>query len=102
MYLLIIIGVIPIVTPQMFIFEQVLMECGNRSEVTDVTEPHTCDYQLVFHTPLVCHPHALLVYPSLNNSLQEEWDLIEGRLLNDELTKQVSNGRVDTNISSNQ
>ncbi|KAI0210720.1 N-acetylglucosamine-1-phosphotransferase subunit gamma [Lamellibrachia satsuma] len=67
---------------------RVLMECGNMSEVTDVTEPHTCDYQLVFHTPLVCHPHALLVYPSLNNSLQEEWDLIEGRLLNDELTKQ--------------
>ena len=44
-------------------------------------------------TPLVCHPDALLVYPTLSQDLQHHWDLIEGQRANGELTEQVFNLR---------
>ncbi|XP_075890602.1 N-acetylglucosamine-1-phosphotransferase subunit gamma [Nelusetta ayraudi] len=56
---------------------KVLLVCGTASKLAQVSEPSTCVYSLTFETPLVCHPHSLLVYPSLNEKLQGEWDEAE-------------------------
>ena len=71
---------------------QVVFECGEDHVIQDVTEPDTCQYQLRFKTPLVCHPHAMLVYPTLNATLRREWDLLEAHYLNEELTEKVLTG----------
>ena len=69
---------------------QVYLQCGNTNQVVNVSEPKTCNYKLVFTTPLVCHPHSILVYPTLNKTLQQEWNLIEGRLQAEEITQKVN------------
>ncbi|CAK6964146.1 N-acetylglucosamine-1-phosphotransferase subunit gamma [Scomber scombrus] len=51
--------------------------CSGNSKLAAVSEPSTCVYSLTFETPLVCHPHSLLVYPSLTDNLQKEWDEAE-------------------------
>ncbi|XP_063078041.1 N-acetylglucosamine-1-phosphotransferase subunit gamma [Engraulis encrasicolus] len=56
---------------------KVLLTCGNSSKLAQVSEPQTCVYSLTFETPLVCHPHSLLVYPVLGEKLQTEWDEAE-------------------------
>ncbi|XP_077358355.1 N-acetylglucosamine-1-phosphotransferase subunit gamma isoform X2 [Festucalex cinctus] len=56
---------------------KVLLACSSQSKLAQVTEPSTCVYSLTFETPLVCHPHSLLVYPTLNEKLQKEWDEAE-------------------------
>lgn len=56
---------------------KVILVCSSRSKLAQVSEPSTCVYSLTFETPLVCHPHALLVYPTLNEKLQKEWDEAE-------------------------
>ncbi|XP_015237908.1 PREDICTED: N-acetylglucosamine-1-phosphotransferase subunit gamma-like [Cyprinodon variegatus] len=56
---------------------KVILLCSNSSKLVQVSEPSTCVYSLTFETPLVCHPHSLLVYPTLNEKLQEEWDEAE-------------------------
>ncbi|XP_029954200.1 N-acetylglucosamine-1-phosphotransferase subunit gamma [Salarias fasciatus] len=56
---------------------KVILVCGTTSKLSQVSEPSTCVYSLTFETPLVCHPHSLLVYPTLNEQLQEEWDEAE-------------------------
>ncbi|KAM8878015.1 N-acetylglucosamine-1-phosphotransferase subunit gamma [Synchiropus picturatus] len=56
---------------------KVIFVCGARSKLAAVSEPSTCVYSLTFETPLVCHPHALLVYPTLSERLQHEWDEVE-------------------------
>ncbi|KAK2157991.1 hypothetical protein LSH36_179g03037 [Paralvinella palmiformis] len=66
---------------------KVYLQCGNTNQVVNVSEPKTCNYKLVFTTPLVCHPHSILVYPTLNKTLQQEWNLIEGRLQAEEITQ---------------
>ena len=44
---------------------------------------------MVFHTPLVCHPQALLVYPTLPLQLRTRWDQLEGQRFRKELTEKV-------------
>ncbi|KAG5262734.1 hypothetical protein AALO_G00278280 [Alosa alosa] len=56
---------------------KVLLACGNSSKLARVSEPQTCVYSLTFETPLVCHQHSLLVYPTLSEQLQKEWDEAE-------------------------
>ncbi|KAM3591377.1 uncharacterized protein V6R79_001002 [Siganus canaliculatus] len=56
---------------------KVILVCGSSSKLAQVSEPSTCVYSLTFETPLVCHPHSLLVYPTLNENLQSEWDEAE-------------------------
>lgn len=56
---------------------KVILVCGANSKLAQVSEPSTCVYSLTFETPLVCHPHSLLVYPTLSEKLQEEWDEAE-------------------------
>uniref|UniRef100_V9L7L4 N-acetylglucosamine-1-phosphotransferase subunit gamma n=1 Tax=Callorhinchus milii TaxID=7868 RepID=V9L7L4_CALMI len=63
---------------------KVLLTCGAAHRLATVSEPNTCIYSLSFETPLVCHPHALLVYPTLEEKLQRQWDKAE-QLLYDEL-----------------
>ncbi|KAM6897883.1 N-acetylglucosamine-1-phosphotransferase subunit gamma [Xenentodon cancila] len=53
---------------------KVVLVCSPSSKLAQVSEPSTCVYSLTFETPLVCHPHSLLVYPTLNEKLQKEWD----------------------------
>ena len=68
---------------------QVQLKCGNSSEIISVSEPSTCHYVMVFHTPLVCHPQALLVYPTLPQQLRTRWDQLEGQRFRKELTEKV-------------
>ncbi|XP_072311814.1 N-acetylglucosamine-1-phosphotransferase subunit gamma [Eucyclogobius newberryi] len=56
---------------------KVILVCGSSSKLAQVSEPSTCVYSLTFETPLVCHPHSLLVYPTLTEVLQKEWDEAE-------------------------
>ncbi|KAM7370951.1 hypothetical protein PAMP_010459 [Pampus punctatissimus] len=56
---------------------KVILVCSGSSKLAQVSEPSTCVYSLTFETPLVCHPHSLLVYPSLTERLQIEWDEAE-------------------------
>ncbi|KAK0155907.1 N-acetylglucosamine-1-phosphotransferase subunit gamma [Merluccius polli] len=56
---------------------KVQLTCGKSSKLAEVFEPSTCVYHLTFETPLVCHPHSLLVYPILSETLQKEWDEAE-------------------------
>ncbi|XP_061665801.1 N-acetylglucosamine-1-phosphotransferase subunit gamma [Syngnathoides biaculeatus] len=56
---------------------KVIFTCSKQSKLARVSEPSTCVYSLTFETPLVCHPHSLLVYPTLNEKLQKEWDEAE-------------------------
>ncbi|XP_047233945.1 N-acetylglucosamine-1-phosphotransferase subunit gamma [Girardinichthys multiradiatus] len=56
---------------------KVILLCSNSSNLVQVSEPSTCVYSVTFETPLVCHPHSLLVYPTLNEKLQKEWDEVE-------------------------
>lgn len=56
---------------------KVVLVCSNSTKLVQVSEPSTCVYSLTFHTPLVCHPHSLLVYPTLSEKLQKEWDEVE-------------------------
>ncbi|KAF3853452.1 hypothetical protein F7725_014140 [Dissostichus mawsoni] len=56
---------------------KVIFVCSASSKLSQVSEPSTCVYSLTFETPLVCHPHSLLVYPTLSETLQKEWDEAE-------------------------
>ncbi|XP_061563608.1 N-acetylglucosamine-1-phosphotransferase subunit gamma [Cololabis saira] len=53
---------------------KVILVCSPSSKLVQVSEPSTCVYSLTFETPLVCHPHSLLVYPTLKEKLQKKWD----------------------------
>jgi len=66
---------------------QVVPVCGATYEVRNVTEPATCQYVMTFAAPLMCHNHSLLVYPVLSEAHQREWDALESRWHNDELTE---------------
>ncbi|XP_071482571.1 N-acetylglucosamine-1-phosphotransferase subunit gamma-like isoform X1 [Diadema antillarum] len=65
----------------------VQLKCGTKHEIASVGEPHTCEYLMIFKSPLVCHNHSLLVYPILSVELQEEWNVLESRLYREEITK---------------
>ncbi|XP_078008716.1 N-acetylglucosamine-1-phosphotransferase subunit gamma isoform X1 [Phascolarctos cinereus] len=64
------------------------LACGKSHKLAQVSEPSTCVYSLTFETPLVCHPHALLVYPTLPENLQQKWDKTEQSLADELITPQ--------------
>ncbi|XP_051825382.1 N-acetylglucosamine-1-phosphotransferase subunit gamma [Antechinus flavipes] len=64
------------------------LACGKSHKLARVSEPSTCVYSLTFETPLVCHPHALLVYPTLPENLQQKWDKTEQSLADELITLQ--------------
>ncbi|XP_070707944.1 N-acetylglucosamine-1-phosphotransferase subunit gamma [Pempheris klunzingeri] len=70
---------------------KVILACSESSKLAQVSEPSTCVYSLTFETPLVCHPHSLLVYPSLSKKLQREWDEAEQARYEDLITDQGYN-----------
>uniref|UniRef100_A0A1A8DBH8 N-acetylglucosamine-1-phosphate transferase, gamma subunit n=1 Tax=Nothobranchius kadleci TaxID=1051664 RepID=A0A1A8DBH8_NOTKA len=70
---------------------KVILVCSNTTKLSHVSEPSTCVYSLTFETPLVCHPHSLLVYPTLNNELQKEWDETEQARYDGLITEQGYN-----------
>ncbi|KAF4522942.1 hypothetical protein B566_EDAN012637 [Ephemera danica] len=55
---------------------KVQLDCqeGILGNITEVSEPDRCLYRLTFSTQLVCHPHAMLVYPRLPREQQQAWD----------------------------
>ncbi|XP_055265083.1 N-acetylglucosamine-1-phosphotransferase subunit gamma isoform X1 [Moschus berezovskii] len=67
---------------------QVELTCGKSNRLAHVSEPSTCVYALTFETPLVCHPHSLLVYPTLPTALQQRWDQLEQDLADELITAQ--------------
>ncbi|KAM9210405.1 N-acetylglucosamine-1-phosphotransferase subunit gamma isoform 4-T4 [Dugong dugon] len=67
---------------------KVELTCGKSDRLAQVSEPSTCVYSLTFETPLVCHPHALLVYPVLPEALQQRWDQLEQDLVEELITAQ--------------
>ncbi|XP_069341819.1 N-acetylglucosamine-1-phosphotransferase subunit gamma [Eulemur rufifrons] len=67
---------------------KVELTCGKSNRLAHVSEPSTCVYSLTFETPLVCHPHSLLVYPALPEALQQRWDQVEQDLADELITPQ--------------
>ncbi|KAM5227321.1 N-acetylglucosamine-1-phosphotransferase subunit gamma [Ctenodactylus gundi] len=67
---------------------KVELTCGKSNRLAQVSEPSTCMYALTFETPLVCHPHSLLVYPALPEALQLRWDQVEQDLADELITHQ--------------
>ncbi|TKC51422.1 hypothetical protein EI555_019960 [Monodon monoceros] len=67
---------------------KVELTCGKTNRLAHVSEPSTCVYALTFETPLVCHPHSLLVYPALPTALQQRWDRVEQDLADELITAQ--------------
>lgn len=67
---------------------KVELTCGKSNRLAHVSEPSTCVYALTFETPLVCHPHSLLVYPTLPVALQQRWDQLEQDLVDELITAQ--------------
>lgn len=67
---------------------KVELTCGRRHRLAHVSEPSTCVYALTFETPLACHPHSLLVYPTLPEALQRRWDQVEQDLADGLITPQ--------------
>ncbi|XP_005007428.1 N-acetylglucosamine-1-phosphotransferase subunit gamma isoform X1 [Cavia porcellus] len=67
---------------------KVELTCGKNNRLAHVSEPSTCVYALTFETPLVCHPHSLLVYPTLPEALQRRWDQVEQDLADELITLQ--------------
>ncbi|XP_053132479.1 N-acetylglucosamine-1-phosphotransferase subunit gamma-like isoform X2 [Hemicordylus capensis] len=67
---------------------KVLLVCGTSNRLAHVSEPSTCVYSLTFETPLVCHLHSLLVYPSLPEVLRRKWDEAEQLLYEELITQQ--------------
>ncbi|XP_074917401.1 N-acetylglucosamine-1-phosphotransferase subunit gamma isoform X1 [Chelonoidis abingdonii] len=67
---------------------KVLLICGKNNKLAHVSEPSTCVYSLTFETPLVCHPHSLLVYPTLTEALRRKWDEAEQSLYDELITEQ--------------
>ncbi|XP_057605029.1 N-acetylglucosamine-1-phosphotransferase subunit gamma isoform X7 [Hippopotamus amphibius kiboko] len=67
---------------------KVELTCGKTNRLAHVSEPSTCVYALTFETPLVCHPHSLLVYPALPSALQQRWDSVEQDLADELITSQ--------------
>uniref|UniRef100_A0A8C5KQX2 N-acetylglucosamine-1-phosphotransferase subunit gamma n=1 Tax=Jaculus jaculus TaxID=51337 RepID=A0A8C5KQX2_JACJA len=67
---------------------KVELTCGKSNQLAHVSEPSTCVYALTFETPLVCHPHSLLVYPTLPEVLQQRWDQVEQDLADELITPQ--------------
>ncbi|KAM4814745.1 N-acetylglucosamine-1-phosphotransferase subunit gamma isoform X2 [Urocitellus parryii] len=67
---------------------KVELTCGKSNRLAHVSEPSTCIYALTFETPLVCHPHSLLVYPTLPEALQQRWGQVEQELADDLITPQ--------------
>ncbi|XP_033695610.1 N-acetylglucosamine-1-phosphotransferase subunit gamma isoform X1 [Tursiops truncatus] len=67
---------------------KVELTCGKTNRLAHVSEPSTCVYALTFETPLVCHPHSLLVYPALPTALQLRWDRLEQDLADELITSQ--------------
>ncbi|XP_033108651.1 N-acetylglucosamine-1-phosphotransferase subunit gamma-like isoform X2 [Anneissia japonica] len=65
----------------------VKLVCGTKHELTSVEEPVTCKYEMQFKTPLVCHKHSLLVYPTLSVELRNQWNELEGQLLQEDVTQ---------------
>lgn len=65
------------------------LRCGNKTEVLSANEPRMCDYEIELSTPLVCNNKSLLVYPSLNESLRQEWDIIYSDFKNEIITEKV-------------
>ncbi|XP_026206905.1 N-acetylglucosamine-1-phosphotransferase subunit gamma [Anabas testudineus] len=70
---------------------KVILLCSTSSKLARVSEPSTCVYSLTFETPLVCHPHSLLVYPTLTEKLQREWDEAEQARYDSVITDQGYN-----------
>ncbi|XP_068100610.1 N-acetylglucosamine-1-phosphotransferase subunit gamma [Hyperolius riggenbachi] len=62
--------------------------CGTSHKLSEVSEPSTCVYSMTFKTPLVCHPHSLLVYPTLKEDLRRRWDEAEQSLYDELITEQ--------------
>ncbi|CAJ0921155.1 unnamed protein product [Ranitomeya imitator] len=68
---------------------QVHLVCGRSNKLSAVSEPSTCVYSMTFETPLVCHPHSLLVYPTLGETMRRRWDEAEQSLYDELITEQV-------------
>ncbi|XP_006874002.1 PREDICTED: N-acetylglucosamine-1-phosphotransferase subunit gamma [Chrysochloris asiatica] len=75
---------------------KVELTCGKSNRLAQVSEPSTCVYSLTFETPLVCHPHAMLVYPVLPVALQQRWDQVEQDLADELITAQGHVKRLQT------
>lgn len=72
-----------------FIVPQVLFNCSTVANLTNITEPKTCHYEMIFHTPLACFKGAMQIFHLLPAEVMAKWETLEQEFYNGEWTLQV-------------
>lgn len=68
---------------------KILFECGNSTQIAKIIEPSTCSYEIYLQTELVCDNRSMLIYPNLNDSLRNVWNLLYTEYSNGLILKKV-------------
>jgi len=68
---------------------QVFFKCGTVVQLTNITEPKTCHYEMFFHTPLACFKGAMQIFHLLPSEVMKKWETLEHEYYGGEWTLQV-------------
>ena len=68
---------------------QVFFNCSTTANLTNITEPKTCQYEMIFHTPLGCFKGAMQIFHLLSAEVMEKWETLEQEFYDGEWTLQV-------------
>ena len=69
---------------------QVYFNCSTVVQLTNITEPKTCHYEMFFHTPLACFKGAMQIFQLLPSKVMKKWETLEHEYYGGEWTLQVS------------
>ena len=78
-----------VATYEYFIILQVFFNCSTTVNLTNITEPKTCHYKMIFHTPLACFKGAMQIFHLLTTEVMAKWETLEEEFYNGEWTLQV-------------
>ena len=71
------------------IIPQVFFNCSTTVNLTNITEPKTCHYEMIFHTPLACFKGPMQIFHLLSAEVMAKWETLEQEFYNGEWTLQV-------------
>ena len=71
------------------IIRQIYFNCSTTVNLTNITEPKTCHYEMIFHTPMACFKGAMQVFHLLPVEVMAKWEALEQEFYNGEWTLQV-------------
>ena len=75
---------------------KVILNCNrltNTTEITHVSEPTTCRYEIEMKTPLACEHdliYSMNVYTHLNQDLKSKWNHVLSDFMNGIITQKVN------------